>query len=368
MNSVLLKNQLDQAWLNTLLDGVVQVFAQVNAEALQAQFATVDWEALSLKQRTQTAARLLYEFLSAQQKQSYAELLQPWLQLAPRFNGLPGLVFPQWVEDYGVQDLDASFKALEIMTQYSTGEFAIRPLIERDTERTMAQMQAWSLSPNHHLRRLASEGCRPRLPWGKALNQFKQDPAPILPILHNLMQDDSLYVRKSVANNLNDIGKDNPQVVLAFCQAWLGKSKEADWIIKHASRNFLKQRHGGFLALLDLPTADHIELADWQHDSQVAMGDTLPYQFELRAAKGVARLGRLRVELQVDYVRANGQPLRKVFKLAEADYSAPTKAFNKTLSFKPLTTRRYYAGQHKMQLIINGEIKHQAWFEVIEAC
>lgn len=355
-----LKNQLDQAWLKAFLQQVVEVFPQLDLYQLNAAFDALDWQALSLKQRIQITARTLYALVA--QQQSYSALLTPWLQLTPRFNGLPGLVFPQWVEDYGVQDLAASFNALEIMTQYSTGEFAIRSLIEHDSATTMAKMQAWSLSENHHLRRLASEGCRPRLPWGKALNQFKQDPTPILPILQNLIHDPSLYVRKSVANNLNDIGKDHPEVLLTFCQTWLGTSTEADWIIKHASRNLLKQREPRFLALLSLPNTEHIDLLNWQNDAQVKLGEVLHYAFELQAAEV---LGRLRVEIQVDYPRPSGVPLRKVFKLAEADYAVAHKKISKSLSFKPLTTRVYYPGQHKIQLVINGEIKHQAWFEVI---
>lgn len=358
-----LKDQFNQAWWSHWWQALQTEFGELGVTTHMDESQLADWAELSLKQRIQYTSQLSYQRLQ-QAGLSYVEVLAGLQNIAPQFLGLPGLVLPQIVEDYGLDDFEASFNALETFTQFSTGEFAIRVFIEQDQAASMAQMQAWSLSDNHHLRRLASEGCRPRLPWGKALNEFKRDPTPILPILQNLIHDPSLYVRKSVANNLNDIGKDHPEVLLTFCQAWLGTSAEADWIIKHASRNFLKQREPRFLALLSLPKTDHIELVNWQQELQVTLGDVWHYQFELQTTKASKALGRLRVEIQVDYPRPSGVPLRKVFKLAEADYSETHKQFNKTLSFKPLTTRRHYAGQHKIQLVINGEIKHQAWFEV----
>ncbi|MDY0136587.1 MAG: DNA alkylation repair protein [Thiomicrospira sp.] len=361
MESKQLKQALDVIWFQRLIRTITDEFSDYpNTQVWQA-FEQADWPSLSLMQRVQAAARLLYPPLVALQANEAARW-QGLLASAADFKGLAGLVFPQMVMDYPPESFDLSMQVLAKLTEYSSAEFAIRPFIEQDASRTLAQMQAWSHSENHHLRRLASEGCRPRLPWGKALNQFKQDPTPILPILQNLIHDPSLYVRKSVANNLNDIGKDHPEVLLTFCQAWLGTSTEADWIIKHASRNLLKQREPRFLALLSLPNTEHIELLNWHSDAQVKLGEALHYAFELQAAEV---LGRLRVEIQVDYPRPSGVPLRKVFKLAEADYAVAHKKISKTLSFKPLTTRVYYPGQHKIQLVINGEIKHQAWFEVI---
>jgi 3-methyladenine DNA glycosylase AlkC len=87
---------------------------------------------------------------------------------------------------------------------------------------------------NHDVRRLASEGCRPRLPWAMALPQFRKDPSPALPILEKLKNDESDYVRKSVANNLNEISKDHPQLVLDICERWYGQTANTDWLVKHA--------------------------------------------------------------------------------------------------------------------------------------
>jgi 3-methyladenine DNA glycosylase AlkC len=355
-----LKDQLDQAWWLQWFELVQQAFPSHDFQSMQTAFDAELWQRLTLKQRIKHAAEQLV--LHSESQMDYAQLINGLIQIAPKMSGLPGLVLPQIVEDCGLDEVDVSFRALEVFTCYSTGEFAIRPFIERDPERTMSQMQAWSLHENHHLRRLASEGCRPRLPWASPLRSLQQDPEPIWPILHNLMQDDSLYVRKSVANNLNDIGKDHPQAMLDFCRQWAGRSEQADWIIKHASRNFLKQRHPDFLALIGIEPS-HVEIENWRHTATVKIGENLEYGFDLTG--GQAPLGKLRVELQVEFPRTQGRTYQKVFKLIEGDYRESRKRIDKTLAIKPLSTRKIYPGRHGLKLIVNGEIKYQAWFEVM---
>ncbi|MDZ7819313.1 MAG: DNA alkylation repair protein [Aliarcobacter sp.] len=136
------------------------------------------------------------------------------------------MVFQDFVEVFGLDDFDESMKALEVFTQDSSSEFAIRQFILKYENETMNQMKLWAKSPNEHLRRLSSEGCRPRLPWAIALPKFKQNPEKPLEIIELLKNDKSLYVQKSVANNLNDISKDNPQIVIDFVKQNLGKTKE----------------------------------------------------------------------------------------------------------------------------------------------
>src|SRR5690606_550673 len=140
----------------------------------------------------------------------YIEAVGVLKKAAPYFTGLEAMIFPDFVETYGLDHWEASMDALELMTRYSSSEYAVRPFIAKDTERMMAQMLEWAHSDSEHVRRLASEGCRPRLPWAMGLTMLKKDPSPILPILETLKQDESLYVRRSVANNLNDISKDHP--------------------------------------------------------------------------------------------------------------------------------------------------------------
>lgn len=147
----------------------------------------------------------------------------------------------KYVEKYGIEDFESSMKAIYEITKRNTGEYTIRPFLEKYPVRTLAMMLKWSKDPNKHVRRLASEGVRPRLPWAPKLDQFIVDPSPILPILENLKDDTSKYVQKSVANCINDILKDNREIGKTLIESWVpNATKERKWIIKHALRNLLK--------------------------------------------------------------------------------------------------------------------------------
>lgn len=152
------------------------------------------------------------------------------------------LFFPAFVELYGRQeeDWETSMAALARYTQYASSECAVRRFIVNHEERIMAQMRVWSKDESAFVRRLASEGCRPALPWGQALNRFKKDPSPILPVLEQLKTDPSLDVRRSAANNLNDISKTHPDLMVKLAKAWYGENKDTDWIVKHGCRTLLK--------------------------------------------------------------------------------------------------------------------------------
>jgi 3-methyladenine DNA glycosylase AlkC len=145
----------------------------------------------------------------------YSESVQILMKAALKFSGFQYMFFPGFIELYGLDEYEQSIKALEIFTQHSSSEFAVRPFIKIYSHKMMEQMELWAESENHHVRRLSSEGCRPRLPWAIALPEFKKDPSPVIPILEKLKNDESEYVRRSVANNLNDISKDNSYVEIS---------------------------------------------------------------------------------------------------------------------------------------------------------
>ncbi len=148
----------------------------------------------------------------------------------------------KYVEKYGLNDFDKSMIAIEEITKRNTGEYTIRPFLEKDIEKTIQQMFIWSGNKNKHVRRLSSEGVRPRLPWAKKLDIFINDPRPIIPILNNLKDDNSKYVQKSVANCLNDIFRDNFEIGMQVIEDWNTEkiSNERKWIIKHSLRNLIK--------------------------------------------------------------------------------------------------------------------------------
>ena len=147
-----------------------------------------------------------------------------------------------FVEKYGCDDFDTSIAAIYEITKRHTGEYAVRPFLERYPAKMLSVMKDWSKDRSFHVRRLACEGVRPRLPWAKKMEQFLNDPTPVLPILENLKEDESLFVRKSVANNLNDILKDNYEIGIRVLKKWSrSKSEETKWIIRHALRNEIRK-------------------------------------------------------------------------------------------------------------------------------
>jgi len=148
----------------------------------------------------------------------------------------------KYIEKYGLNNFEESMHVIKEITKRNTGEYTIRPYLEKYPVKTLKQMLNWSQDKNKHVRRLSCEGLRPRLPWAKKMNQFIEDPKPIIPILNNLRDDNSKYVQKSVANCLNDILKDNLEVGKEIIENWKtnNPTKQRKWIIKHALRNFLK--------------------------------------------------------------------------------------------------------------------------------
>ncbi|MBT5230164.1 MAG: DNA alkylation repair protein, partial [Methylococcales bacterium] len=228
------------------------------------------------------------------------------LKLASQaFSGFEYMFFPDFVERYGLNDFDVSMSALACFTEYASAEFAVRPFIVREQSRMMQQMKQWALSDNHHIRRLASEGCRPRLPWAMALPEFKKDPQAVLELLELLKQDPSEYVRRSVANNLNDIAKDHPQAVLSVAKRWQGLSAETDKLVKHACRTLLKQGNADALALFGFKAPKHVLVNDFTLQPSVALGGDLAFSFVLQTNK--PQLGLLRVEYAVDFMKKNGK-------------------------------------------------------------
>ena len=180
------------------------------------------------------------------------------------------MVFLDFVEVFGLDDYEASIPALEYFTQYMSAEFAVRPFIVKYPKQMLAQMLVWSKHTNPDVRRLSSEGSRPRLPWGIALPALKKDPAPVLPILEELKLDPSESVRRSVANNLNDIAKDHPEVTLQVLHSWQALDREEiAAITRHALRTLLKDGHPQALELLGYPppqlTVSSLSLTARQH-------------------------------------------------------------------------------------------------------
>ena len=309
------------------------------------------WPQKELKQRMRHIAECLHLCLPA----SYKKAIKILLPVSSQFSGFEYMFFQDYVECYGLDDFETSIPALEHFTKYASSEFAVRAFILQNEKRMMKQMLVWATSDNHHVRRLASEGCRPRLPWAVALPAFKKNPKPVLVILKRLIKDDSEYVRRSVANNLNDISKDHPDIVIDLAKQWLGKNKNTDRLIKHACRTLLKQGNQKTLALFGYSAARYLEIQQFKVQPNVASGKKLSFSFLLKNVQQNKKpVGKCRIEFAIDFVKANGSSSRKVFKIAEGDYSTNTKHFTRYFSFKKISTRKYYAGKHQLTIIVNG--------------
>jgi 3-methyladenine DNA glycosylase AlkC len=268
--------------------------------------------------------------------------------------GFATIFIPDYIQVYGLEFPHESMDALEKITDLVSAEFAIRPFIIRYPEKTMKRMLVWSKHKSENVRRLSSEGCRPRLPWAMGLPEFKRDPGLILPILENLKADPSEYVRRSVANNLNDIAKDNPELVLQIAKKWKGKNAETDQIIKHACRTLLKS---GNIQALALHGYDHKTKATIDRLSiekkKIKVGEVLNFGFRFVSKEKTT--SRFRLEYVIDYVTASGKTSRKVFKISEDEFKPDLPVqISRKQSFKNLTTRKHFKGKHLISILVNG--------------
>ena len=359
--SDLLKDRYSRAFVERLAATTAAARPGFNASACTAAVLGDGWSTLELKQRMRRLSSTLHRFLPG----PYPEQLAVLERVAPHFSGFEAMLFPDFVEQFGREDFEASLRALEWFTQFSSSEFAVRPFIVQYGARMMNVMRRWAAHENEHVRRLASEGCRPRLPWAMALPAFKQDPSPVLVILEALKSDSSEYVRRSVANNLNDIAKDHPEVVLEVARRWQGKTKPTDALVKHACRTLLKRGDPRALALFGFsPNAPAEVLGLQLSASRLRIGEDLRFQFEVRH-RGNGPLA-LRLEYAVDFVKANGRTARKVFQITEAVFPpAAPRDFARKHRFCDFTTRQHHPGEHLLSILVNGLVLAQAplWLE-----
>ncbi len=311
-----------------------------------------EWKNRELKQRMRHISTSLYGFLPQDYKESIDILKLAFLEMNSEYM-LENMIFQDFVEVFGMDDFQTSIEALECFTVGSSSEFAIRQFILKYPKETMVRMKIWATSENHHIRRLSSEGCRPRLPWAVALQEFKKDPQEILQILEILKDDDSLYVRKSVANSINDISKDNPDIVIDLAKRWIDKNSNRDWIVKHGCRTLLKNGDLEILKIFGFIQREDIMLNRFIVSNSVDLGKNLEFSFTLKSNQN---LGNLRIEYKIDFLRLRDRYNSKVFKIAESNYKQKSKEFSKRCSFKEISTRKYYRGKHFISIVVNGVV------------
>lgn len=336
------------------------------ADALQG------YEALDLMARGRRIAHALQRHLPPDYAEAIDVLLASLKVKVEResssmasFLYLPHTLF---VAEFGLAHFELSMRAQYQLTQLFTAEFSIRPFIEHHREATLAVLTTWARDPNRHVRRLVSEGTRPRLPWAPRLRDFQCDPRPVLALLELLRDDPEMYVRRSVANNLNDIGKDHPGLLAATARRWLEDAPPGRaWLVRHALRSAVKRADGGALDVMGFGAAPEVKVDDIAVlPAQARIGGACRITFSLTST--ATRPQRLLVDFRVHYMKANGKRSPKVFKLTELELAPQaTRTLAKSISLKEMTTRKHYPGVHRIELLINGVVSTLGEFELLPA-
>ncbi|WFB34580.1 DNA alkylation repair protein [Kiritimatiellota bacterium B12222] len=273
------------------------------------------------------------------------EITQGWLQW-PVGN---------FIADYGLPHLETSFAAMIDLTQCFTSEFAVRPFIEAYPEECLSRLLELCTHPSPHVRRWCSEGTRPLLPWGKKLKSLVHDPSPVWPLLEKLKDDPEKYVQKSVANHLNDISKNHPDLVVARCELWLKEaSPDRQWIVKHGLRSLIKQGHPEALALIGYKPVKALACKLTSTPEVLSIGEhTL---LELTLMNHHSQTQKLLIDYAVTYVRQKGKTGRKVFKWTQITLEPEEhRSLTKKHSMRMTTVRALYPGEHRVEIQVNGQ-------------
>jgi 3-methyladenine DNA glycosylase AlkC len=319
-------------------------------------------DTLSIMERVRHIADALHAALPG----NYAAALDVIRAMAPRLtHAFQAMAVTEYVARYGLDDFDQSMEALADLTRFGSAEFAIRPFLAADTPRALATMMRWTGSADEHVRRLASEGARPRLPWAARVPALKADPTLAAPILEVLKADPSIYVRKSVANHLNDIAKDRPDWLLGRLAEWPQGDARTVWIVRHALRTLIKKGDPAALALIGVDHGAAVIVRDFSISPQaVHLGDRISIAANLVSDSSDDQ--RLVVDYRVHYARAGGKSAAKVFKLKTFELAAREAAsLGISQTIRDFSTRRHYPGRHEVELIVNGRTMATTAFDIL---
>lgn len=339
------KDQIDAELVRELADRL----------ALGSSFVTKacnDLDDLELKARVIQVADALHGHLGEDWMQRLVEAFSEDTALVE----LQGWPILRVIEDRGHATPRASMEAIRRLTSTFSGEFAVRPYLIADPEGMLAIMQCWTSSSSEHVRRLASEGCRPRLPWGQRLPAFIVDPEPLFPMLEALVDDESAYVRRSVANNLNDIAKDHPERLVEVVGEWMAPSRER--LIRHALRSLVKAGHPGAMSVLGVG-APEVEVRRFEVDGACRVGGSV----EMRVELDVHGAQKLIVDYALHFV-GKKRRRRKVFKWKMGVFDGNV-VLVRNQAMRNVSVRTLYPGEHEVELLVNGRSFGRRAFELI---
>ncbi len=359
-DNMLMKDGLNINAAKRIASSVTQVYPEFAAEQF-VQHIDFGLAALELKERVDHFIDILAKHLP----DDFAACHEILTKLKPFWDhGNPDdplRSFAAWpvtdfVAKYGIDCPELAFECLHYLTSLFSAEFAIRPFIKKYPELSEKHLSRWVTDKDYHVRRLTSEGTRPRLPWGIRLQEYCLDPSPSLPLLEQLKNDGSEYVRRSVANHLNDIAKDNPDIVIDTCKRWQkDASVNTQWVIKHACRSLIKSGNSEVFPLLGF--TEKVKLSKVKlslAETKLTLGDSLSFTVQLTSTAKTSQ--KIAVDFVIHHMKANGQLSPKVFKLKEIRLKAKESiTITKQHKIKAISTRKYYSGNHQIAIQVNGK-------------
>lgn len=357
------KNLINPGAVRAAAQALAAAWAGFDARRFERQVCE-GLEALELKARalhvcTALEAQLPVDFEPA------AAVLQAAMQGE---HGLKGWVLwpvGEFIARHGQAQPERALELLRMLTPRFTAEWALRPFIERHPALVFETLSRWADDPDEHVRRLVSEGSRPRLPWGLQLKGLIADPSPTLPLLERLQDDPSGYVRRSVANHLNDIAKDHPALVAGWVETHLpGAPRARQMLLRHASRTLIKAGDARVLKAFGLGHRFQGQVTLAVSPPRITLGEAVTLQIELRS--NARRAQALLIDYAVHHVKAAGHRTAKVFKGWRIELApGEARTLVKRHAVKPITTRIYHAGPHAVDLRVNGQVVAEAGFELV---
>lgn len=354
-----LKLLIDAELIQTLSLGLSDL--QINEFEIRA-FKSLKHELhqLELKDRIQLVSKKLYDILGEKNLAKYLTIYLKERRYQNEITSLQWWPISDLVEIYTLKRKTDSFQYLLWLTEIFTSEFAVRSILNEETDLVLEFLLKASRSKNYHHRRFASEGSRPLLPWGKKAVDVAKNPKLTERILSNLKYDEELYVRKSVANHLNDFSKSHPDFVLKILKSWNKDApkehrEKVEWITKHALRTLIKKGNLESLELVNGKLSKKIKLKGFLiAKKKVKVGEKLDFSVEL--SNPTSKEERFVLEYIIGFKLKTGKLGYKTFKGTSGFLPAKESfQWKKSHSFKVITTREFQKGIHEIKLLINGQ-------------
>jgi 3-methyladenine DNA glycosylase AlkC len=361
-----LKDFVDRDLVQELAERFVDIHPSFDSGAFVATVSpTLD--ALELKDRIASIAQGLRDHLPSD-FQTALSIVVAVARAEPPMSGWSAWPLCTFVELFGVDDPEPALAAMEHLTKRASCEFAIRPFLIEHFEAAYATLQEFTTSPNEDVRRLASEGTRPRLPWGKRVPTLMDDPTIGLSLIAPLRHDASELVRRSVANHLNDISKTHPDLVTDTARQWLQEEPPADRrMIEHALRTLVKQGSPEAMSVLGFSSSpsvvvDHFDVIP----NTIAVGDSIVFAASVRSTGSSTQ--HLIVDFVIHHVNAGGTTTPKVFKWTRLQLEpGDTASLRRKRTIRHGSTRTYRTGRHRVDLQVGGRILAQSHFDIQQA-